>query len=344
MTYQWIATSVGGSSYSASQADTLCGSSAQTSECIFPTSGSTALGTYSFELNATDPNGVNATSGPASVTVAVATTTSTTSTVSTTSTIPAPKYNVDVTGCAYGNAATYVVSGTVLQLNRSFGVTFSCNGNPLVSWQGSGAGSYTGPANTTGGGIPTITVLGDIIETATYQSGTTTSVTTIPTTTVSANTSYSLTVSPSNCAGVSLSSATGYYPAGTSLTIFGYQTCNGKKFSSWSGSGSGSYTGTSINATITMNGGISETAIFTTASSSVTTVPTTIVYNSTTLHTTSTVRAGNIISTTAKSTSSTTVAVNSTTSILVSHNAQTNPISNFFSGIINWFKHLFGSG
>jgi len=74
-------------------------------------------------------------------------------------------------------------------------------------------------------------------------------------------TQYYLTVQASPAAGGSVSPASGWYNAGTQVQISA--TANsGYQFYGWVGSGSGSYTGSSSSATITMNGPITETAYF----------------------------------------------------------------------------------
>jgi hypothetical protein len=55
--------------------------------------------------------------------------------------------------------------------------------------------------------------------------------------------------------------SSGWYNAGAKVTIIG--TANsGHKFKSWTGTGTGSYTGSTNPATITMNSAITETATF----------------------------------------------------------------------------------
>jgi len=66
-------------------------------------------------------------------------------------------------------------------------------------------------------------------------------------------------VNPSN--GGTVSPGTGWYDAGATVQISATPN-TGFRFGSWSGSGSGSYTGTSNPASVTMNGPITETANF----------------------------------------------------------------------------------
>lgn len=108
----------------------------------------------------------------------------------------------------------------------------------FTSWSGSGSSSYTGTTVT-----PAITMNGPVSETANWQ------------------TQYYLTVT-----GVySTTTGSGWYVAGTTVSFnvsspvsggTGIQTA----FSSWSGSGTGSYSGSIQSASCTMNAPITETA------------------------------------------------------------------------------------
>jgi hypothetical protein len=71
---------------------------------------------------------------------------------------------------------------------------------------------------------------------------------------------YYLTIKVSGPGSVTVSS--GWCNAGQSVTIKATPK-SGHKFNSWTGTGSGSYTGTSASHTITMNAAITETATFT---------------------------------------------------------------------------------
>jgi hypothetical protein len=71
---------------------------------------------------------------------------------------------------------------------------------------------------------------------------------------------YYLTIKVSGPGSVTVSS--GWYNAGQSVTIKATPN-SGHKFKSWTGTGAGSYTGTSASHTITMNAAITETATFT---------------------------------------------------------------------------------
>jgi hypothetical protein len=82
--------------------------------------------------------------------------------------------------------------------------------------------------------------------------------------TVASLPTYYLTMSESG--GGTVSPSSGYYSGQVVITATG--TCKeglskGTKFTKWTGSGSGSYTGTNNPATVTMNGNIQETATFT---------------------------------------------------------------------------------
>ncbi|MEM2994396.1 MAG: NEW3 domain-containing protein [Candidatus Bathyarchaeia archaeon] len=79
---------------------------------------------------------------------------------------------------------------------------------------------------------------------------------------------YYLTMNVNPSGGGSVSPSSGWYDADTSVTIRANPT-SGWAFESWTGSGSGSYSGSSNPATITMNAPITETANFYTFSLSV---------------------------------------------------------------------------
>ena len=79
---------------------------------------------------------------------------------------------------------------------------------------------------------------------------------------------YYLTMQVSPSGGGSVSPSSGWYDAGSSVTISATPS-SGWAFERWVGSGSGSYSGTSSSASITMNAPITETAYFYTFSVSV---------------------------------------------------------------------------
>ena len=114
------------------------------------------------------------------------------------------------------------------------------SGYIFSSWSGSGTGSYTGTNNPA-----TITMSSAITETA------------------NTNECFALTFSGSGTQSASPTSSGGCpaneYTSGTSVSITSTPP-SGYIFSSWSGSGTGSYTGTNNPATITMNSAITETA------------------------------------------------------------------------------------
>jgi hypothetical protein len=127
--------------------------------------------------------------------------------------------------------------------SASFGVTTPANGGSgtryvLTGWAGSGSGSYTG-----GSASQTVSMNNAITETASWK------------------TQYELEVNSSHGSPT----GAGWYDAGSS-TSFGVTTPaiegSGTRhlFISWTGSGSGSYTGGSASQTVTMNNAITETA------------------------------------------------------------------------------------
>ncbi|MEM4098737.1 MAG: hypothetical protein QXW57_03175 [Candidatus Micrarchaeaceae archaeon] len=82
-------------------------------------------------------------------------------------------------------------------------------------------------------------------------------VTSSTTITADYTTQYYLTMSAQY--GLSVSPSSGWYNAGTQITISATGS-SGSEFYSWSGTGSGSYSGTNNPSTVTMNGPITETA------------------------------------------------------------------------------------
>ncbi|MGC8600000.1 MAG: InlB B-repeat-containing protein [Nitrososphaeria archaeon] len=111
----------------------------------------------------------------------------------------------------------------------------------FTSWSGTGSGSYSGTNNPA-----TVTMNGPITETANWQL------------------QYYLTMQVNPQGAGTVSPSSGWYDAGEQITIT--QSPNsGWEFASWSGSGSGSYSGgtpatSSSSASIVMNGPITETA------------------------------------------------------------------------------------
>ena len=81
-------------------------------------------------------------------------------------------------------------------------------------------------------------------------------------TTYTANfrTQYYLTMAPGT--GGTVSPASGWKNSGAAVSIKGHARC-GYSFTNWTGSGTGSYSGTTNPASITMGGPITETATFT---------------------------------------------------------------------------------
>jgi hypothetical protein len=96
---------------------------------------------------------------------------------------------------------------------------------------------------------------------------------TVPTTyTASFSTQYYLTTQSSPGGGGTVTPSSGWYNSGAGVQVQG--TANGGySFTSWTGSGSGSYTGTNNPASVTMNGPITQTANFVPACISVTVQP-----------------------------------------------------------------------
>jgi hypothetical protein len=98
--------------------------------------------------------------------------------------------------------------------------------------------------------------------TTTHSTTTTTTTTrTTSTTTTTAN-QYYLTMRVTGTGSGYVTPASGYYAAGSMVTITGTPNPGCNSFISWAGSGSGSYSGIKDPATITMNGPITETATF----------------------------------------------------------------------------------
>ncbi len=82
-------------------------------------------------------------------------------------------------------------------------------------------------------------------------------------------TQYLLTTIASPSSGGTVGPATGFYNAGQQVALSAAPSL-GYSFSGWSGTGSGSYTGTNAGAMVTMNGAIQETASFVESNASVT--------------------------------------------------------------------------
>jgi hypothetical protein len=80
---------------------------------------------------------------------------------------------------------------------------------------------------------------------------------------------YLLNTSSNPTLGGSTTPVSGYFPA-AAVVVIGEGPANGYVFSSWVGTGSGSYTGPNDSANVTMNGPINETAEFTGATFEVT--------------------------------------------------------------------------
>lgn len=143
-----------------------------------------------------------------------------------------------------------------------------------VSPSGSGSTSPSGTVNYNAGSTPTITATagsGYAFSSWSVTSGLTvtcstcaqTTLTVAATGTVTANfitaTQYYLTMQVSGTGTVTPSS--GYHNAGSQVTITGYPSGIGTRFCYWLGSGTGSYSGSSNPATVTMNSAVTETAV-----------------------------------------------------------------------------------
>jgi hypothetical protein len=75
-------------------------------------------------------------------------------------------------------------------------------------------------------------------------------------------TQYYLTLQANATSDGSVSPSNGWYDSGSKVQISATPS-SGHGFKSWTGSGTGSYTGTNNPTTITMNSAITETATFT---------------------------------------------------------------------------------
>jgi hypothetical protein len=137
-----------------------------------------------------------------------------------------------VDGTPYSSAQTFSwVSGS----SHTIGTTSPQSGGPGVqyvwaNWSGGGGISHT------------VAPTSNTTYTATFT------------------TQYWLTMS--NGLGGTVSPASGWKNSGTAVSIHA-MPANGYSFSNWTGSGTGSYSGTNNPASITMNGPITETATFT---------------------------------------------------------------------------------
>ncbi len=226
-TYQWLEEAPGATSFT-DAAD--CASPTSTT-CSFSTTGSTAAGTYQFELKVTDSESppLTITSSSASVTVLQC-------------------YQLTLSGTGGTESANPTSSGGCTSGSYSAGSSVSITATPssgyvLNSWTGSGTGSYSGSSNPA-----TVTMDSAITETANYAA------------------CYSLTLSGSGGTESASPISSGgcpssEYTSGTSVSITATPD-SGATFSSWTGSGTGSYSGSSNPATITTNSVITESAYY----------------------------------------------------------------------------------
>jgi hypothetical protein len=132
-------------------------------------------------------------------------------------------------GGSVSPASTFRPAGSSVTIRATAPV-----GHAFLSWIGTGAGSYTGPNR-----VATVTMSGNIRQTATFGA------------------TLTMNAGP----GGSVSPATGVHPFGTQVTIQASPNA-GSAFVGWNGVGSGSYSGTSNPATVTINGPITQTAVF----------------------------------------------------------------------------------
>lgn len=136
------------------------------------------------------------------------------------------------TGGSVSPSSGYYNAGQQVQISAT-----PNSGYHFVSWSGSGSGSYSGSSNPA-----TVTINGNIQETANF-----------------AINQYYLTMQIGGGGVGSVSPSSGYYNAGSQVTIQAYPG-TGYKFCGWTGSGSVSYTGSSNPSSVTMNSAITETA------------------------------------------------------------------------------------
>ncbi|MFP3261650.1 MAG: DUF2341 domain-containing protein [Nitrososphaeria archaeon] len=145
--------------------------------------------------------------------------------------------------------------GTVLTVN---GQSYTYSQLPVTIYASPGSSISFSWISPVSGGTGTQFVWTSTSGLRTSQSGTIT-VSSPGSVTASYKEQFYLTINANPSSGGSVSPGSGWYNAGTQVQISA--TANsGYQFASWSGSGSGSYTGTNNPATITMNSPITETA------------------------------------------------------------------------------------
>jgi len=145
--------------------------------------------------------------------------------------------------------------GTVLTVN---GQSYTYSQLPVTIYASPGSSISFSWISPVSGGTGTQFVWTSTSGLRTSQSGTIT-VSSPGSVTASYQEQFYLTINANPSSGGSVSPGSGWYNAGTQVQISA--TANsGYQFASWSGSGSGSYTGTNNPATITMNSPITETA------------------------------------------------------------------------------------
>ncbi len=138
---------------------------------------------------------------------------------------------------AWGNGTVTPESG-VYTVDVPIGISaYDGPGHTFHSWYGEGPGSYTGPDRNA-----SIRPLGPVTQTAYFTAGT-----------------FPFTISASP--GGVVSPASGDRPAGSGLAIYA-TPMTGWRFREWHGTGPGSYSGPERNATVAMNGAITQHAVF----------------------------------------------------------------------------------
>ncbi|MGI0100383.1 MAG: InlB B-repeat-containing protein [Candidatus Micrarchaeaceae archaeon] len=152
-------------------------------------------------------------------------------------------------------------SGAVLTVD---GTTYAPSSLPVtLSWTTGTSHSYS-YSSVEGGGAGTQYTYSELSGCGqSAQSGTFTGPSSSCTISASYNTQYYLMMAayPSSSGGT-VSPGSGWYNSGSSVRVSEQPPPSGWLFSSWTGSGTGSYSGTSLTQTITMDNPISETANF----------------------------------------------------------------------------------
>jgi hypothetical protein len=164
--------------------------------------------------------------------------------------IPVKSYHLNLTTnspaacepfCTSPSSGSYIFfPGYHVNINAVSGFSEGNSNYNFANWSGSGIGSYTGPSRSIN-----ITMDSNITETAKYQH---------ECFTLALFGSGTQVASPTSSGGCAINEY-----SGTSVTISATAR-SGYAFTGWSGSGNGSYTGSTNPVTITMYSNISETA------------------------------------------------------------------------------------